>query len=301
MVRNIWGTIVEVFDAWLEDKAPRMGAAIAYYAVFSMAPLLVLALAVGGLIFTREAARNSLMSEIQSTLGGPAASALESIAENVQKSGHGAAATVFGIVTLLIGATGVFTELQDALNTIWRVRTKEGRSVWQIVRERFLSFTVVIGTAFLLLISLVVSALLTALGNWLSSSLAGGEFFWRGFNMVLSFLSVTLLFTIIFKMLPDVRLPWRPVFVGALTTALLFMLGKYAIGVYLAQSGATTAFGAAASLVVLLLWVYYSAQILLLGAVFTRVLVGRSQKRVEVTPNAQPQTANERVKQGLTT
>jgi membrane protein len=276
-----------------------MGAALAYYSVFSITPLLVLAIGLGGLVFDQDVARKAILREIQTTVGEPAASTLETMIQKVQNDGHSIWATVVGAVTLLIGATGVFGELQDSLNTVWKVKPKENRTYWEIIRQRFLSFAVVLGTGFLLLISLVATALLNSLGLWLSERLPGGTELWRWLNAVISFVSVTFLFALIFKMLPDVRLKWRQVWIGAATTALLFTLGKFAIGLYLGQSGTTSAFGAAASLVIILLWVYYSTQILLLGAEFTRVLVLREGEAVHPESHAQPVTANERANQGL--
>lgn len=298
-LQSFWRLPVQVVSAWSDDKAPRMGAALAYYSVFSITPLLVLAIGLGGLVFDQDVARKAILREIQTTVGEPAASTLETMIQKVQNDGHSIWATVVGAVTLLIGATGVFGELQDSLNTVWKVKPKENRTYWEIIRQRFLSFAVVLGTGFLLLISLVATALLNSLGLWLSERLPGGTELWRWLNAVISFVSVTFLFALIFKMLPDVRLKWRQVWIGAATTALLFTLGKFAIGLYLGQSGTTSAFGAAASLVIILLWVYYSTQILLLGAEFTRVLVLREGEAVHPESHAQPVTANERANQGL--
>lgn len=277
-----------------------MGAALAYYSVFALAPMLVLAIGIGGMLFDRDVARSAILHEIQNTIGEPAATTLEAMIANVQKNDHSGWAAIVGFVTLVIGATGVFGELQDALNTVWKVKPKPDRTWGDIFRERFFSFAVVLGTGFLLLVSLVATALLTALGSWLSGHLPGGEALWRVANAVISFLSITLLFALIFKMLPDVRLKWRSVWMGAAVTTLLFTLGKFAIGLYLGRSSAISTFGAAASLVVILLWVYYSAQILLFGAELTRVLVHENRERAPVQSNAQPVTANDRAKQGLT-
>ena len=298
-LQSLWRLPIEVVSAWSDDKAPRMGAALAYYSVFSITPLLVLAIGIGGLVFDRDVARGAILREIQTTVGEPAASTLETMIQKVQDDGHSIWATVVGLVTLLIGATGVFGELQDSLNTVWKVKPKPNRTYWDVIRQRFLSFAVVLGTGFLLLVSLVATALLNSLGLWLSGRLPGGTEIWRWINAAISFASVSLLFALIFKLLPDVHLKWRQVWIGAVTTALLFTLGKYAIGLYLGRSGATSAFGAAASLVVILLWVYYSTQILLLGAEFTRVLVLREGKPVHPESHAQPVTADERANQGL--
>lgn len=296
---NVWQFLVRVGTAWSEDKAPRMGAALAYYSVFALAPLLVLAIGIGGLLFDRDVARSAILQEVQNTIGEPASSALEAMIENVQKNEHSGWAALVGFVTLLIGATGVFGELQDALNTVWKVKPKQDRSWKDVFRERFFSFAIVLGTGFLLLVSLVATAMLTALGSWLSGHLPGGAVLWRVANAVISFGSITLLFALIFKLLPDVRLKWRSVWVGAAVTALLFTGGKFAIGLYLGRSSSVSTFGAAASLVIILLWVYYSAQILLFGAELTRVLVQENGERAPVQSNAQPVTASDRAKQGL--
>src|SRR5262245_47669699 len=227
-----------------------MGAALAYYSVFSLAPLLVLAIGIGGLVFDHDVARDAILREIQRTIGEPAASALAAMIQNVQSNGHSIWATVVGVTTLLIGASGVFGELQDSLNTVWKVKPRPDRTFATIVRERFLSFAVVLGTGFLLLVSLVVTALLTALGDWMSKRMPGGEVPWRIINAIVSFAAITVLFALIFKLLPDVQLTWRPVWIGAAVTSLLFSLGKFAIGAYLGQSGATSTFGAAGSLVI---------------------------------------------------
>jgi membrane protein len=299
-LHEIWRLIVQVFTAWSEDKAPRMGAALAYYSAFSMAPLVVLAIGVAGLAFDHQTARTAVLREIEKTVGEPAATAVDAMIQNVQTNGHSRWAAVIGLVTLLIGASGVFAELQDSLNTVWKVKPRPDRSYWDIIRQRIFSFAVVLGTGFLLLVSLIVTTVLAALGTWLSSQMPGGAAVWQFVNALVSFATVTLLFALIFKLLPDVQLQWRHVWIGAGVTAVLFTLGKYAIGLYLGQSGTTTAFGAAASLVIILIWVYYSAQIMLFGAECTRVLALRAGERVPASADAQPVTEAERAGQGLT-
>jgi membrane protein len=298
-LRKLWRLVVDVFGAWSEDRAQRMGAALAYYSVFSLAPLLVLAIAIGSLAFDRDVTRTAMLREIQNTIGEPAASALDAMMKNVQGHNHRSWAAVFGIAALLIGASGVFSELQDSLNTIWKVKPREGRGFLEILRERFLSFAVVLGSGFLLLVSLVVTALLSALGDWAANSLPGGATLWKIVNSAVSFASITFLFALIFKLLPDVRIPWRPVWIGAAVTALLFTLGKFAIGAYLGQSAVSTVFGAAASLVIILVWVYYASQIVLLGAELTRMLVLRHGDRVQVEGYAKPVSEADRVRQGM--
>ena len=295
---GIWRFLVEVVNAWLEDKASRLGAALAYYSVFSLAPLLVLAVGVAGLIFDRETARHAIDTEIRATVGEPAATALDELVKNLPSEGGSRLAAIVGLITLIIGASGVFAELQDALNTVWKVKPRPDRTWRDIVRERFLSFAIVLGTGFLLLISLVLTALLSALGNWLAGELPGGAALWHIVNALVSFGFVTVLFALIFKLMPDVQVQWHHVWLGAAVTAFLFTIGKFLIGLYLGQSGATSTFGAAASLVVILLWVYYSSQILLFGAEFTRVYARRFE-RVPPAENAQPVTQRERARQGM--
>lgn len=229
------------------------------------------------------------MDQIKDTMGPTAAAAIQEMLERGHQDGTSGWATAIGIAVLLFGASGVFAQLQDALNTIWRVEPKPGRGMWGIIRDRFLSFTAVIGTAFLLLVSLVVSATLAALGKFLTpEALPGGTYFWQFLNNVITFGFITLLFALIYRVLPDVRIGWRNVWTGAVITALLFTIGKYVLGLYLGRSSVASAFGAAGSLVVILVWVYYSSQILLLGAEFTRITVQRNGEPIVATENARP-------------
>jgi membrane protein len=266
----------EVFHDWNEDKAPRLGAALAYYSVFSLAPLVVIAIGIAALVFDEQTARGGIVREIEETLGQPAARAIEDLMKHAQKSGQSGLATALGLVVLLFGASGVFIQLQDALNTIWKVTPKAGGGLWTMIRDRLLSFAVVLGTGFLLLVSLVVSAALAALSKFLTSAaLPGGIFLWQVVTGLVSLAIITLLFALIYKVLPALRIAWKDVWIGAAVTALLFTGGKFLLGWYLGQGSTASAFGAAGSLVVILIWVYYSAQILLFGAEFTRVYAKR--------------------------
>jgi membrane protein len=235
------------------------------------------------------------------TLGPATATTLDEIATHLSQSGTSVIATVIGFVILLFGASGVFYELQDALNNIWKVTPKPGRGWITIIRERFLSFAAVLGTGFLLLISLIINAGLSAAGAFLNSrDLPGGFFLWQALNSLISFALIAWLFALIFKLLPDVRLGWGDVWHGAVLTAFLFSLGKYLIGLYLGQSTTASVFGATASLVVILIWVYYSAQILLFGAEFTRIYAERyGSHRIVPEDNAVFVTAEARVRQGM--
>jgi membrane protein len=270
---------------WYQDKAPTLGAALAYYSVFSIAPVLVIAIAITALVFG-EQAQAKIIGEIDNTVGEGAAQAVQEIMRGAGNRRTGITATLIGIVTLLFGASGVFGQLQDSLNTIWRVMPQaRGTGFCQFIKDRFLSFTMVLGTGFLLLVSLIVTAALEAATRFLpAGNTMAGFWTWQIINNLISFLVITFLFAMIFKVLPQVKLTWWDVWIGALVTALLFTLGKYAIGLYLGHAGIASSYGAAGSLVIILIWVYYSAQILLFGAEFTRVYAQRfgSHKRAAV-------------------
>jgi membrane protein len=256
----------KAYNGWSEDKAPQQGASLAYYTIFSLAPLLLIATALAGFFFGEEAATGELLVELQRLVGEPAASAINGMLKNAREAGGGGV-TVVGLAILLFGASGVFVQLQDSLNTVWNVPPKQSSGIWGMVRDRLLSFTIVLGVGFLLLVSLVLSSVLTALNRFLPD--AGSLPVWQVVNQVISFGVITLLFAMIYKYLPDAKVEWRDVWVGAAMTALLFTVGKYLIGLYLGRGSVTSTFGAAGSLVVVLVWVYYSAQILLFGAEFT--------------------------------
>jgi membrane protein len=258
--------------AWNDDGVPTLGASLAYYTVFSMAPVLLIAISMGSLLVGQDAARSGIVHEIRQTLGATTADALAAMLDNAYKAGGFAGITVLGLCVLLVGASGVFVELQGALNRIWKTEAlpRSDNVVLHFLRNRLLSFTAVLGTGFLLLISLIVSSVLAALTDWLrSAALPGTALLWHGLSLLISFGLVTLMFALIFKLLPDVPVAWRDVWLGAVVTALLFTLGQHAIGIYLGQSSVASTYGAAGSLVVLLVWVYYSAQIVLFGAEIT--------------------------------
>jgi membrane protein len=299
-VKQLWPIVKETFSEWSQDKVPRLGAALAYYSVFSLAPLLLLSIGIAGLIFGEEAARGEILNQIETTVGPTAARAIEDILRNTHESGSGTLATVIGLVVLLFGASGVFVELQDSLNTIWQVAPKPGIGIMGTIRDRLVSISVVLGTGFLLLVSLVLSAALAALGKWMTpATLPGGAWLWSAVNSAVSLGVITVLFAMIFKLLPDATVAWRDVWIGAFVTAILFTLGKFAIGLYLGQSSVASAFGAAGSVVVLLVWVYYSSQILLLGAEFTRVYALRTGSHIEPKPQAVRVSDATRARQGM--
>ena len=285
--RTLWHLIKEAAADWSHDRAPRLGAALAYYTVFSLVPFLVVVIALIGLVLGQEAAQSAILSHIATMVGDQSAAAIKDMIRRADQPSTGLVATVLAVVTLLFGASGVFGQLQDALNTVWGVEPKEGRGVWGFIKDRFLSFVAVLGTGFLLLVSLILSSALAAFGKWFSGLLPLPEALLHLFNFALSFVVVTGLFALIFKVLPDAKVAWRDVWVGALLTAALFTIGKYALGLYLGKSNVASAYGAAGSLVLILLLVYYSAQILLYGAEFTQVYANRLGERIVPAPDAQ--------------
>jgi membrane protein len=270
--RAWWPLIKAAAVSWRDDYAPSMGAALAYYTMFSVAPLLLIVVSVAGLVFGEEAARGQIHAQLADLMGETGAKALQGLLESVHKPAEGIVATLIGIGVLVVGATTVFAELQDALDRIWRapVRDRSG-GIWGLLRARVLSFGMIMGLGFLLMVSLVFSAALSALGNWWAPLFGGWEVLLQAVNFVVSFAMVTLIFAMIYKVMPRVHVAWRDVWVGAGVTSMLFTIGKLLIGLYIGKSGVTSGFGAAGSLAVVLLWVYWSAQIFLMGAEFTWV------------------------------
>ena len=249
-----------------------MGAALAYYTLFSLAPLLLIVIALAGLGFGPDAARGEILGQLRELMGAESARAVQAMLEAANQSGKGAAATVAGVVFLLIGATSVFVELQYALDRIWRapVRLKSS-GLWSLLRSQLLSFGMILCLGFLLMVSLVASAALAAMGKWWGPVFAGWELLGNAINVSLDFAMTSTGFALIYKIMPRVCIRWLDVWIGAVVTALLFTIGKLLIGVFIGKSGVTSVFGAAASLAVVLIWVYYSAQIFLMGAEFTWV------------------------------
>jgi membrane protein len=250
----------EAVKAWNDDYAPSMGAALSYYTLFSIAPLLLLVVAIAGLVFGEEAARGELFGQISGLVGPDGARAIEALLASANRPGAGAIAMATGTLGLIAGASAVFGELQNALDRIWRAPARKQRSGWfALIRARLLSFGMILAVAFLLMVSLVMSAALAALGEWWALDLAA------------SFLLTTAMFALIYKIIPRVRIRWSDVWAGAAVTAALFAVGKFLIGLYLGRAGISSAFGAAGALVAVMVWVYYSAQIFLLGAEFTKI------------------------------
>jgi membrane protein len=280
--------IKETFKGWMDDGALDLGAALSYYAIFSLAPLLLIVIAVAGLVWGREAVQGQLVSQLQGIVGPEGGQAIQTMVANAGKHGGGAVATIVGMVTILFGATGVFVELQTALNRVWNVEPKPGAGVWGFIRTRMLSFGMILGIGFLLLVSLVVATAVTAVATWASGLLPGTKALAEIATFLLSFAMTSLLFAMIFKVLPDVKIAWRDVAIGAVATALLFTLGKFLIGLYLAKSGVASTYGAAGSLVIVLLWIYYSSQILFLGAELTQVYASRYGSNIRPSSHAVP-------------
>jgi membrane protein len=286
-----WALLKKVFNSWLDDDVPSMGAALAYYTLFSLAPLLLIAISVAGLVFGQEAARGEIESQLRSLMGEPGASAVQALLASVGKPAESSLATLVGVLLLLIGATTVFGELQSALDRIWRVPAAAPVRGWfHLIRARLLSFGMILVIGFLLMVSLVLSAALAAMERLWSPFFDGWIQIASAGNAAAGFALVTAMFALIYKVMPRAQVLWRDVWTGALFTALLFSLGKALIGFYIGRSGIVSGFGAAGSLVVVLLWVYYSAQIFLIGAEFTWVYANLFGSRKPVNKASTPQS-----------
>jgi membrane protein len=266
-----WTLVTASVSSWLDDYAPSMGAALSYYTVFSLAPLLLIVVSVAGLVFGEDAVRGELFAQLQGLMGADAAKAIQDLLASVNKPSHGIIGTVVGIALLVFGATTVFGELQDALDRIWRAPARKKGGLWSLLRARLLSFGMILGLAFLLMVSLVLGAAIAALGKWWGPAFGGWETLLQIVNLLVGFVLTTAVFALIYKMMPRVKVQWHDVWLGALVTSLLFTIGKFLIGLYIGKSGVASGFGAAGSLIVVFIWVYYSAQIFLLGAEFTWV------------------------------
>ncbi len=263
--------IMEAAREWSDDKASRLGAALAYYTVFSIAPLLLITIAIVGFVFGDQAASGGITGQISGFVGPQGAEAIQSMIAGANKErGTGIFASIISSVLLLFGASGVFVQLKDAMNTVWDVPEKKSNGIMGFIKDRFLSFGMVLGVGFILLASLIISTVLTALGSYMGGFVGVGPLM-QILNFVVSFAVITALFAMIYKFVPDIKLPWRDVWLGAALTAFLFSIGKYALGLYLGRSSMSSAYGAAGSFVVLLVWIYYSAQIVFFGAELTQV------------------------------
>ncbi|HVY80354.1 MAG TPA: YihY/virulence factor BrkB family protein [Steroidobacteraceae bacterium] len=289
MIPTLWAAWHLIKDSvleWNNDRASRKGAALAFYTVFSLAPILIVAIAIAGLFFGEEAARGEIYAQMSDLIGSQGAQAIQAMIHNASRPGAGAFATLVGVVTLIVGATTALAELKDGLDQIWEVPPERTSGFWYFVRKRLLSIGLILSIGFLLLVSLVFSAIVAALAKrWGPNDSTGALL--QGANFVCAFILVTLLFAMIYKILPATRIAWRDVLIGSVVTAALFSIGKFAIGLYLGNSAITSSYGAAGSVILVLVWVYYSAQIFLLGAEFTKVYAHRyGSRRGLPTPHA---------------
>lgn len=298
-IKDIIPLIKNTFSKWSEDKAARLAAALAYYTIFSIPPLLIITIAIAGLVFGQEAAESRIIAQFSSLIGADSAEALQAMIANARHPGESVAAAIFGVIILLFGASGVFGQLQDALNTIWGVAPKPGQGILSMIKNRFFSFSMVLGLSFLLLVSLIISTALATVGEFVTALLPGLTILAQLLNLLISLSAVTVVFALIFKVVPDVEIAWSDVWIGAAVTAVLFVVGQFAIGLYLGNSDVTSTYGAAGALVVILLWVFYTAQIMFIGAEFTQVYADRYGKRIVPDKNAVPITEEAREKEGI--
>jgi membrane protein len=269
--KSIFSLLKESFKEWQEDEALQLGAALAYYTIFSIAPMLLVVIGIAGLAFGREAVQGQIVGQIQGLVGRDGAEAIQTMIANAGRHEGGLVATIIAFITILFGATGVFTQMQTTLNHIWDVKPKPNQGIKGLLRARAAAFGMILGIGFLLLVSLVISAGLAAIDNYMVGLLPGAELILRVLNVAVSFAVVTVLFAMIYRFLPDVKIEWRDVMFGAIVTAVLFTIGKFLIGLYLGNSSVSSVYGAAGSLVIVLLWAYYSSQILFFGAELTQV------------------------------
>jgi len=299
-LKTIFTLLKETVDEWNKDKASRLAAALAYYTVFSLSPLLIIAIAIAGAIFGKEAARGEIVGQIQGLVGKDGAEFIQTAIESAAKPTEGGGlASAISVVVLLFGASGVFVELQDALNTIWEVKPDPKAGAGTFIRARFLSFSMVLGIGFLLLVSLLLSAGLSGVVAYLGNLFPIISSLLQVANFVLGFIVTTILFGLIYKFLPDVKIKWNDVLIGAAITSMLFSIGRYGLGLYLGNSSFGSTYGAAGSLVIILAWVYYAAQILFFGAEFTQVYARRYGSQIVPDKNAIPINQSDRVEQGM--
>ncbi len=295
--KTIFSLLKDTFKEWNEDKAARLGAALSYYTIFSIGPLLVVIISIVSIVYAN--ARQQITSTISGVVGPGAGQLINQIMDNANKGGANIIASIIGLATLLIGAAGVFGQLKDSLNTIWEVQPKPGAGIMAMLKDRFLSFTMVLGTGFLLLVSLVLSAAIALLGAFLKSVLPGGDLVAQAVNFAISVGVVALMFALLFKYLPDIKIAWSDVWIGAAVTALLFLVGQFALAFYLQSGAVGKSFGAASSVIIVLVWIYYSAQIFFFGAEFTQVYTNRYGSRVVPDEHAEFVTDEQRAQQGM--
>jgi membrane protein len=270
MLKRLWFTLNETFWAWNAHEAPRLGAALSFYTMLSLAPLVILVIAIASLVSGHSAAQNEIVRQVQGIMGAEGAKAVESVIEHGKKPA-GVFASVIGAITLLVGASGAFSELQSALNKIWDVQPKDRNGVASLIKARLFSFGMVLAVGFLLLVSLVITAGLAVLGKFFAEVLPMSELLMHTINFAVSFAGISALFALIFKYVPEAKIDWKDVGEGAIATALLFTFGKSLIGLYLGKAAVGSAYGAAGSLIVVIVWVYYSAMVFFFGAEFAHV------------------------------
>jgi membrane protein len=298
-VKRLLGLFAEAFRSWNEDKAPRLGAALAYYTIFSIPPLLILLIGVASLVFNGEVVQGSFLRTLEDLVGPQGAGAIRDMLASPRAEKPGMIATIIGTGTLLLGASAVFGHLKDAIDTVWEIEPKPTRGKLAFFRKYVFSLMVLLGTGFLLLVSLAVSTLLTALGDTLDRYLPGGEGLWAAVDVLFSLAVITFLFALLYKYIPDATVAWKDALVGGLVTSILFNVGEYLIGFYLGRTNIGSAFGAAGSLVVLLVWVYYSSMIFFFGAEFTKAYAERYGSRIVPEADARPVTEEARRQQGI--
>ena len=284
-LKSLYQLAKTAFGNWMADYAPSMGAALAYYTVFSLAPLLVIVIAAAALIFGQDAAQAAIVGQASSMIGDNGARAIEGMLASAHKPKHGVIASTLGILILIVGATTVFAELETNLNRVWKVEADHGSGLWHFIRTRLLAFGMITAIVFLLIVSLAVGAGLAAWGKYWSGWFGGLETLLQAANFLVSLAVITILFAMIYKFIPRVAIRWRDVWIGALVTSLLFTLGKFLIGLYIGKTGIESSYGAAGALAVILVWVYYSAQIFLLGAEFTKVYAESHGSRINLKPD----------------
>ena len=297
-LKDVGGLLKQTGQDYVEDKVPRLAAALAYYALFALAPLMLVLIAVAGLVFGAETVRDSMSAQAGSLFGTEGGEFIDSMVENAGTGRGGTAAAVFGTLALIFGAGGVFVQLQDALNTVWEVKPKPGLPILERIKNRVTTYAFVMAVAFMLLVSLAVSAALSALSKW-NDALDGPPAVWLIVDWVVSLGVLTLVFAVLFKALPDAKVKWRDVWVGALVTAVLFSIGKVLLGLYLGRPSAAATFGAASALVLVIVWVYYCAQLVLLGAEFTQAYAHWRGRAIQPDEDAVPVTQEARAKEGM--
>ncbi|MFO7662315.1 MAG: YihY/virulence factor BrkB family protein [Chloroflexota bacterium] len=292
--------IKKTFKSWRDEKVSRLAAALAYYTVFSIPPLLVVSIGIASIFTDRQVIEDQVINQAGNLMGPQGAEAIETILQSTEApGGNELLPTIIGIIFLLLGASAIFTQLQDAMNTIWDVEADPDRGILAAIKERFMSFTMVLAIGFILLVSLLLSTVLTTLGTYIGNLVSETEIVLGLVNFIISYIIFTVLFGVMFKTIPDVRVAWRDVWIGAAITAALFMIGEYALGIFLDRSDPTSAYGAAGSVILILLWVFFSAQVLFLGAEFTQVYATEYGSGMQPERGAVVMSEAEKIKQGI--